>query len=496
MKHAVGPEPPAALCIKVIGVGGAGSNAVDRMIQAGLGGVEFIAANTDAQALVRSEAARRIQLGPRAAKGLGVGGDPQWGARTAEESKDAIREALRGADAVFIAAGMGGGTGTGAAPVVARIAREEGALTVAAVTRPFSFEGTRRRNIADQGVRILSKHVHSLIVVSNDRLLPVVGRDMTFDVALRVADDVLRQGIQGISELITRPGLVNLDFASIRTALQGAGGALMAIGRGWGEQKAVQAAQSALNSPLLNCELISSAETILVNITGGCDLTLHEVSDAAQLVCEASGPGADILFGAIIDSQMEGEAHVILVAGGIDAWGQEKQSALEPLPASARAHMLPVQVDAYTRGGQIESVAPMHRREGDQEQDAHLAEPVDSAAYWPVLVPAGDAARGEVGAASGSAPTRRQRLPSAPSSSPQELRPMQESLILSTPSSTVSTGLVTSPSDDDTRQDKGAQPGPETEGQEFDAESDENEYREKTMLRFLPSLDFPAFLRR
>jgi cell division GTPase FtsZ len=214
---------------------------------------------------------------------------------------------------------MGGGTGTGAAPIVARIAREQGALAVAAVTRPFSFEGTQRQRIAKRGIAALTDNVHSLIVISNDRLLPVVGRTMSFDVALRVADDVLRQGIQGISELITRPGLVNLDFASIRTALEGAGGAIMAIGRGDGEGRAIQAAQSALSSPMLDSQLIANAATILVNITGGPGLTLHEVSEAARLISEAAHPEANILFGAVIDPHMGQESRVILVAGGIDS---------------------------------------------------------------------------------------------------------------------------------------------------------------------------------
>jgi len=427
------------LCIKVIGVGGAGNNAVDRMIQVGLNGVEFIAANTDAQALAQSEALHRLQLGPRVAKGLGVGGDPEWGARAAEESQEAIREALRGAQAVFIAAGMGGGTGTGATPVVARIAREHDALTIAAVTRPFSFEGIRRCAIAEQGIVALSRHVNSLIVVSNDRLLQLVGRDITFDVALRIADDVLRQGIQGISELITQPGLVNLDFASIRTVMERAGGALMAIGRGQGEQKAVQAVQAALSSPLLNFQLISGAETVLVNITGGPDLTLHEVSEAARLVSEASHPGADMLFGAIIDPQMNGEARVILVAGGIDALGKETE--------------------------------PAHRRLPDREQGAYLAERVPSVmAHWSV--------QGDV--------LDTQGLLSQPASvaSPPADRPEQE--LHPVPSSSpVSACSLPEPA-----------PLVQADGAEAEAKPDGRGYGEKLILRFLPNLDIPAFLRR
>lgn len=426
------------LCIKVIGVGGAGSNAVDRMIQVGLNGVEFVAVNTDAQALAQSEAPHRLQLGPRVAKGLGVGGDPEWGARAAEESQEAIHEALRGAQVVFIAAGMGGGTGTGATPVVARIAREHDALTIAAVTRPFSFEGTRRCAIAERGIIALSRHVNSLIVISNDRLLRLVGRDITFDVALRIADDVLRQGIQGISELITRPGLVNLDFASIRTVMERAGGALMAIGRGQGEEKAVQAVQAALNSPLLNFQLISSAETVLVNITGGPDLTLHEVSEAARLVSEASHSEADILFGAIIDPQMEGEARVILVAGGIDTFGEETGSARRGL--------------------------------WDREQGAYLAQPVLPMAHWSVQRDVLDT-RGPL-----SQPVA---VPSPPVYPPaQELHPALSSSSMSACSS--------------------GEPAPLMQGdrEEPETKTDGKGYAEKLMLRFLPNLDIPAFLRR
>jgi len=486
------------LYIKVIGVGGAGSNAVDRMIQAGLSGVEFIAANTDAQALAQSEAPRRLQLGPRAAKGLGVGGDPEWGARTAEESQEAIREALRGAHVVFIAAGMGGGTGTGAAPVVARIARQEEALTIAAVTRPFSFEGARRRNIAEGGIITLSRHVHSLIVVSNDRLLPVVGRDMTFDVALRVADDVLRQGIQGISELITRPGLVNLDFASIRTALEGAGGALMAVGRGQGEHKAVEAAQSALNSPLLNFRLISSAETILVNITGGSDLTLHEVNEAAHLIFEASHPGADILFGAIIDSQMQSEARVILVAGGIDPCGQEMPPADRAPRSSDRALRLPVRVDAYPLDGPPEKSGPRPGVEGDGAQDTHPAEPVAHTTLWPVPVPSRRRTRQEVGATLGIADARGRlsQSISVPCPPAQELHPVPSLPTLSPSSSSTSAGLSPLSPDDHITEEPVPAVSAEPDRQEVEAEPDGGGHRERVMLRFLPNLDFPAFLRR
>jgi len=487
-----------SLCIKVIGVGGAGSNTVDRMIQVGLNGVEFIAANTDVQALAQSEAFHRLQLGPRVAKGLGVGGDPEWGTRAAEESQEAIRQALRGAHVVFIAAGMGGGTGTGAAPVVAHIAREQDTLTIAAVTRPFSFEGPRRRRIAEAGIMALSRYVHSLIVISNDRLLPLVGRDMTFDVALRVADDVLRQGIQGISELITRPGLVNLDFASIRTALEGAGGALMAIGRGRGEGKAVQAAQAALNSPLLNFQLLSSAETILVNITGGPDLTLHEVSEATQLISEASHPGADILFGAIIDPQMEGEARVILVAGGIDTWGQEK---MEPVPFRAPAHKeqgpsaqafeLPIPV-SWSVGSTSKPQAG-----GDRRQDIYLAEPIPCTTYWSAQGDVNDSPPAHWSGGELHSMTPPSPLPARPSPVPASamvqpaLSPSASLEINSAEGTALPEGpnLATGPACPE-RQFKGADRG------KPEAESERKGYGERILLRFLPNLDFPAFLRR
>jgi len=389
---------------------------------------------------------------------------------------------------VFIAAGMGGGTGTGAAPVVARIAREQDALTIAAVTRPFSFEGGRRRDLAERGIMVLSRYVHSLIVVSNDRLLPLVGRDMTFDVALRVVDDVLRQGIQGISELITRPGLVNLDFASIRTALAGTGAALMAIGRGRGEDKAVQAAQSALSSPLLDYRLISSAETILVNITGGSDLTLHEVSAAAQLILEASHPGADILFGTVIDSQMEGEARVILVAGGIEAWGQKVQAP--HVRSSASAFAPPVGVEAYPLDRQSNSSASTLQVEPDRMPGTHLPEPVPRVAYWPVSVPSQSRTGKDPGAPLGVAAAEEEQTRPSPVPSPSPpSRPALSSSALSPSASS------TSP-DRRVAQDPVPSGSQDSDGQEFEAEPDAGNQREKSVLRFLPNLDLPAFLRR
>ncbi|MGQ9595114.1 MAG: cell division protein FtsZ [Anaerolineae bacterium] len=327
------------VCIKVLGVGGAGSNAVDRMIQFGIPGVEFIAANTDAQALSLSEAPVKIQLGMQLTRGLGAGGDPTLGARAAEESAAAIREALAGADMVFIAAGMGGGTGTGAAPVAARIAREGGALTVAVVTEPFSFEGKRRRQAAEIGIQRLRQVVDTLIVVPNDRLLQVISPTVSLDIAFRIVDDVLRQGVQGVSELVTTPGLINVDFSDVRAIMAMQGTALMSIGQGRGANKAVDAAQMAVQSPLLDVRSVAGARGILVNVTGGPDLSLVEVSQAIDIITRAARPDTNIIFGTTLDPRMEGRAQIILVATGIgEEQGEEVallkgRTALAEVPA-------------------------------------------------------------------------------------------------------------------------------------------------------------------
>lgn len=307
------------VAIKVTGIGGAGSNAVDRMIQIGIPGVDFIAANTDAQALARSEAPCKIQLGAKLTKGLGTGGNSAVGAKAAQESREQLGKALHGADMIFIAAGMGGGTGTGAAPIVAQIARAQKALTIAVVTKPFAFEGTKRLIIAEEGIARLKEEVDTLIVVPNDRLLEIVNEQISLDIAFRIADEVLRQGVQGISELVTRPGIVNLDLASVRSIMGLASGALMSIGQGQGGDKAIEAARTALESPLLNIRLISGAEGILVNITGGADLSLAEVSQAMEIISRAAKPEAEILFGAVIDPKMEDRVQITLVATGVRA---------------------------------------------------------------------------------------------------------------------------------------------------------------------------------
>ncbi len=303
--------------IRVIGVGGGGSNAVNRMIQANMVGIEFIAINTDAQALMLTEAPRCIRIGDKLTRGLGAGGNPSVGAKAAEESAEELYEALKGSDMVFITAGMGGGTGTGASPVVAQIARELGALTVGVVTKPFTFEGNKRRVAAEEGIANLKQHVDTLITVPNDRLLAIADKKMPLKEAFRLADDVLRQGIQGISDLITVPGLINLDFADVKTIMSAAGSALMAIGEASGETRAVDAAHMAIASPLLDID-INGARGVLFNITGGMDLTLYEVNEAADIISKAAHPEANIIFGAVQDPAYEGRVKITVIATGFD----------------------------------------------------------------------------------------------------------------------------------------------------------------------------------
>ncbi len=303
--------------IKVIGCGGAGSNAVNRMIHSELKGVQFIALNTDAQALLLSEAGQTIQLGEKLTKGLGAGSNPDIGQRSAEESREEIRQVLEGADMVFITAGMGGGTGTGAAPVVAEIAREVSALTVGVVTKPFTFEGRRRMQQAEQGIDILKSKVDTLITIPNDRLLQVVEKRTSMIEAFKIADDVLRQGVQGISDLITVPGLINLDFADVRTIMTDAGSALMGIGQSSGEDRAVEAAREAISSPLLEAS-IEGAKGILLSLTGSSSLGIYEVNEAAEIVSEAADAEANIIFGAVIDENLQDELRVTVIATGFD----------------------------------------------------------------------------------------------------------------------------------------------------------------------------------
>jgi len=301
--------------IKVVGVGGGGSNAVNRMIEAGLRGVEFIAVNTDAQALMLSKAPIRVRIGDKLTKGLGAGGDPSVGSKAAEESGDELMQALSGADMVFVTGGMGGGTGTGAAPVIARIAKETGALTVGVVTKPFGFEGSRRAQAAEQGLSALRQEVDTLIVIPNDRLLQIVDRKASVRDAFRLADDVLRQGIQGISELITVPGLINLDFADVRAIMSQGGSALMSIGRAQGENRATEAAERAISNALLDVT-IDGARGVLFNVRGGADLTLYEVTEAAEIIKRTTHPEANIIFGAVIDEEMGDEIQITVIATG------------------------------------------------------------------------------------------------------------------------------------------------------------------------------------
>ncbi|MBR6090962.1 MAG: cell division protein FtsZ [Anaerolineaceae bacterium] len=301
--------------IKVIGVGGAGCNAVNRMIDEGMQGLEFIAVNTDSQALIASKAGTRVRIGEKSTRGLGAGGNPEVGRTAAEESRDEIREALTGADMVFITAGMGGGTGTGAAPIVAEICREIGALTIGVVTKPFSFEGPRRMKSALAGIENLKKNADTLIVIPNDRLLQIVDKKVTMKAAFSQADDVLRQGIQGISELITIPGLINLDFADVRSIMSEGGAALMAIGVGEGDDRARKAAEKAINNDLLDVA-ITGARGILFNVTGGEDMTLFEVNEAAAIIRESADKDVNLIFGAVIDPAMQDQIRITVVATG------------------------------------------------------------------------------------------------------------------------------------------------------------------------------------
>lgn len=320
--------------IKVVGIGGGGTNAVNRMIEAGLKGVEFIAVNTDAQALLMSDADYRIHIGEKLTKGLGAGSDPEIGYQAAEENRDNIREVLQGADMVFVTAGKGGGTGTGAAPVVAEIAKELGALTVGVVTRPFSFEGRKRNIQAEEGIKLLKEKVDTLIIIPNDRLLQVTDKKTTMLEAFRVADDVLRQGVQGITDLITVPGLINLDFADVRAIMAGAGSALMGIGVASGENRSIEAAKAAISSPLLE-DSIEGAKGVLLSVSGGSDLGLFEVNEAAEIITGAAHPDANIIFGAVVDDSLGDEVRVTVIAAGFDQRRQSKLDFATTAPTTA-----------------------------------------------------------------------------------------------------------------------------------------------------------------
>jgi len=321
--------------IKVVGVGGGGTNAVNRMVDAGLSGVEFIAVNTDAQALMMCDADVKIHIGSKATRGLGAGADPSVGHAAAQESRDELKEALKGADMIFVTAGEGGGTGTGGAPIIAELGRELGALTVGVVTRPFGFEGRTRAQQAEQGIESLRDRVDTLIVIENDRLLQVVEKRTSVVDAFRMADDILRQGVQGITDLITVPGLVNLDFADVRTIMRDAGSALMGIGVASGENRASEAARSAVSSPLLEAS-IEGATGVLLNITGGPEIGLFEVNEAAEVVTSAADQNANIIFGAVIDDALGDEVRVTVIATGFGTprRGRRREARVEA-PVSA-----------------------------------------------------------------------------------------------------------------------------------------------------------------
>jgi cell division protein FtsZ len=330
--------------IKVVGVGGGGCNAVDRMIDEGLQGVEFVAINTDAQALMLSKATTRVRIGEKLTRGLGSGGDPEVGRKAAEESQEELYSVFKGADMVFITSGMGGGTGTGAACVVAQIVREVGALTIGVVTRPFTFEGTRRIQTAETGISRLKEQADTLIVIPNDRLLQIVDKRSNLQQAFRKADDVLRQGVQGISELITVPGLINLDFADVRTIMSEGGAALMAVGTGKGEDGARAAAEAAVSSELLDIT-IDGARGILFNVTGGPELTLFDVNEAAAIIKETAHPDVNLIFGAVIDPNMNDEVRITVIATGFERTGMPARRTVEAPVQEHKDRAVPININ-------------------------------------------------------------------------------------------------------------------------------------------------------
>jgi cell division protein FtsZ len=347
--------------IKVIGVGGGGSNAVNRMIRAELMGVEFIAVNTDAQALLLSDAPHKLRIGDKITKGLGAGADPSVGRKAAEDDSEKLYEALKEADMIFVTAGMGGGTGTGAAPVIAEIAKDIGALVVAVVTRPFSFEGAKRKLLAEQGIQELVDKVDTLITIPNDRLLQVAEKRTTMVDAFRIVDDVLRQGVQGISDLITVPGLINLDFADVKTIMTNAGSALMGIGRGSGETRAADAARQAIMSPLLE-QSIDGARGVLFTITGGPDLTLFEVNEAAEIIHAAADPEANIIFGSVIDERMGNDVKISVIATGFDPHRPLKRIEQPLYKRTVESRPVERETAAVTNGA---TPKPERKHEGD-----------------------------------------------------------------------------------------------------------------------------------
>jgi cell division protein FtsZ len=328
------PELENFARIRVVGVGGGGSNAVNRMIEAGVSGVDFVAVNTDSQALLLSNAPTRVHIGEKSTRGLGAGGNPEQGEKAASESIEDLHEVLKGSDMVFVTAGMGGGTGTGAAPVLAKVAREQGALTIGVVTKPFLFEGSKRGKVAEEGLEQLKEHVDTLIVIPNDRLLELTDKRVSLTESFRMADDVLRQGIQGISELITVPGLINLDFADVRAIMSEGGAALMAVGTGDGDDRARIAAEQAISSRLLDVT-IDGAQGILFNVTGGPNLSLYEVNQAAAIIRETAHPDANLIFGAVVDEAMGDEIRITVIATGFERSIPSRRQMLQDRYGSA-----------------------------------------------------------------------------------------------------------------------------------------------------------------
>lgn len=359
--------------IKVIGVGGAGGNAVNRMIDDGVQGVSFIAANTDVQALNSNKAEDKIQLGPKLTRGLGAGSHPEVGQKAAEESEQTIEDALKGADMIFITAGMGGGTGTGAAPVVAKIARETGALTVGVVTRPFSFEGPKRSRNAAEGITQLKQYVDTLVIIANNRLLEMVDKKTPMMDAFKEADNVLKQGVQGISDLITSTDYVNLDFADVKTVMENQGAALMGIGRASGENRTVEATKLAISSPLLEVS-IDGAKQVLLNITGGPDLTLFEAQDASEIVSKAAGDDVNIIFGTSINPNLGDEVVVTVIATGIDSAAEE--AASKQLPG--RSHQIKAQPKKENVSNDNTTVAPKQSQIGQTVQPNQSVKPIEN----------------------------------------------------------------------------------------------------------------------
>ena len=359
--------------IKVVGVGGGGNNAVNRMIAEGLGGVEFISINTDNQALMLSKAKTRVRIGDKLTRGLGAGGNPEIGRKAAEESSDELYEVLRGADMIFIASGMGGGTGTGASPVVAQIAKELGSLTIGVVTRPFTFEGARRQQSAEAGIEALKSQVDTLIVIPNDRLLQIASKNASLQQAFSLADDVLRQGIQGISELITVPALINLDFADVRTIMSEGGAALMAVGHAVGDERARKASEAAISSALLDVT-IDGARGILFNITGGPDLSLFEVNEAAAIIKDSAHPEVNLIFGAQIDEAMGDEVRVTVIATGFEHTSRV-QRKLEQQPAYRQPQQPVVQPRQQTQQPPAQQ-RPMQQYSAPAQPPAQQQQPV------------------------------------------------------------------------------------------------------------------------